>query len=323
MISSIVFAIFCTLSVLLVALECWKEYLNRTKLKGFQFSRGLPVLGNLINHLKCDKFKSYKYFNALTERFNGKLGYTWLGPELLFLTEDPRTFETILTSENFLAKPYLFEFFRNQTGLITAATVEIWRPYRRALSPTLGLKKVNSFNSVFNEKAQRMVDAMERDIGKCVDMHRIIFRYATDVAFKTTCDVESPVQNAREDFIMDTISDIFKSVELRIDSTLRKFDFIYKLTRRWDHENLIFSQFRRITDHAIELKKKHLADQLANGTDELALAKKNGTMNLIQKCLQLEQDGQIDRVSVREQVETVLVAGTESNSKYFRLCTCA
>lgn len=272
------------------------------------------MLGNMINHVKCDKFKGYKYFNSLTGNFDGKLCYTWLGPELLFATEDPEIFEVILTSENFLAKPYIFEYFRNQTGLITAASTEIWRPYRRALTPTLGLKNINSFNSVFNEKAKRMVDLMERDIGKSVDMHRIIFRYANDVAFKTVCGVDIPMQNARGDFVMDITSDLLKCIGLRIDSALRRFGFFYQLTKQWNRENVVFSQFRRIVDCVIELKKTHLADKLLNGTDELAIAKEKGNMNFIQKCFQLEQEGKMNKLIVREQIETILVAGMESNS---------
>lgn len=312
MISSILFSIFCTLTILVFVIECWKEYLNYTKLKGFFYSRGLPVLGKMIDFVNRDGFKAYQFVDSLTERFDGKMCYTWIGPELFFATEDPQTFEIILKSDNFLGKPYMFEFFRNRIGLVTAASVDIWKPYRRALNPTLGPKVVKSFMSIFNEKSKRMVDLMERDIGKTIDLYRMTFKYATDTIFRTACGVNFPMQNARGDFMMDKVLQFFASMQLRIDSVLMRFDFIYQLTKQWQLENMVFSQFRQSVNSVIELKKTLLADKLMDGIDELAIAKENGNMNWIEKCLQLEQEGKIDMIDVREQVETILVAGMDS-----------
>lgn len=308
---SIVLAIIC----ISLVLECCKEYLNHTKFKGFNYTRGVPLLGNLINFMTSDNFKVYKYFHSLTDNFDGKLCYTWIGPELLFVTEDPDTFEIILNSENFVTKPYIFDFMRNHSGMFSAVTAEIWRPYRRTLTPTLGLKTINSFNSVFNEKAKRMVDRMERDIGTSVDLYRIIFKYAADVAFKTVCDVDFPMQNTRGDFVMDIICSFMKGVEERIESIFKRYDFIYQITNQCDYDNVIFSHIHRVVESVIEMKKAHLADKLMDGIDEVAIAKEKGNMNLIQKCLQLEQDGKINRINVREQVETILVAGMDTTGK--------
>lgn len=308
---SIVIAIICISFVL----ECCKEYLNHTKFRGFNYFRGLPVLGDLFNFMTFDNFKVYKYFHSLIDKFDGKLCYTWAGSELLFVTEDPEIFEIILNSENFLAKPYTFDFMRNHSGLFSAETAEIWKPHRRALAPTLGLKNINSYNSVFNEKAKRMVDRMERDIGRSVDLYRIVFKYGADVVFKTVCDVDFPMQNIRGDFVVDIICSFMKGVHQRMESILKRYDFIYQLTKQCNYDNVILSQIHRVAESVIEMKKAHLADKLMDGIDELAIAKEKGNMNLIQKCLQLEQEGKMDQIVVREQVETMLVAGMDTTGK--------
>lgn len=63
-----------------IAVECWKIYLNETKLKPFHHVRSLPVFGNGLYIIG----KNNEEILALFKPEIVDLSYTWVGPVLVF-----------------------------------------------------------------------------------------------------------------------------------------------------------------------------------------------------------------------------------------------
>lgn len=86
--TSVIFLLYI-LSVILVSIECWKIYLNRTKLKAFSHAKGLPFFGNFLKALKCDSEQIFDLPNQLMKNFDGKIFYTWMAHILFVYTDSP------------------------------------------------------------------------------------------------------------------------------------------------------------------------------------------------------------------------------------------
>lgn len=298
--------------IIILAIECWKEYLNYTKLKAFIHLRGLPVLGSLLKFMKCDNESVIDLPKILIGNREGELFYTWMGPILYISVESPEMYQTILNSEKFLKKAYVYGFIRNN-GIFTAEP-NIWKIHRRAIIPTFSLKVLNSFLPIFNEKSKRMVDLMERNIGKAVNMHRNMFKQSLDVTIKSAFGVNFPMQNEIGDEFCNKLIQIFECIQLRFHSVWMKWDFIFQFTDYCKAENLIYPQLHQKTNSFLLSKRAQLAEKLVDGDDELSDAKENNCMNFLQKCLQLEKEKTFDSINIRDEMETLLIASSDTTA---------
>lgn len=170
MIGEVLVVISIVITVIIIAVECWKVYLNETKLKAFHHQRSIPIFGQALHFLG----KNNKEIMESFCQDHDDLTYTWVGPVLIFHAANPEDFQSILTSEKCLKKAFVYEFLYNRTGILTSEP-RIWKEHRRALNPTLGPKMVTSFIPIFNEKSRKMVDLMERKLGDKIDMQRTMF----------------------------------------------------------------------------------------------------------------------------------------------------
>lgn len=309
----IVFSVLFLIGVILLVIECWKLYLNQTKLKAYAHAKGLPILGNIIELLKCDDQDIINFPNRLVGNCEGAINYTWMGPFLFMCIWEPNVIESILNSEKTLKKGYMYGFLRNKFGILTADP-STWRPHRKVLSPTLGQKMVSSFIPVFNEKFQKMVNLMERDIGHTVDMHRLMFKASTDSVFKSTFEIDWSMQNEYGDKYFDGFCTIFKHAQMRAHSIFLKWDALYKFTKYYQIDNILFTLFYQLIDSILFAKKIELADKLIQGVDELAQVKDTKSSNFLQTCLQMEKDQKFNSAEVFDEIQIILIGSADTTA---------
>lgn len=308
MLSEIIAVIAFVVLIVVLVIECYKVYLNETKLKSFNHERSYPVIGKAFDIIGKNNEQIFKEFGSHTH----EISYTWLGPVLLFHIGAPDDFQSILTSDKFLKKAFPYYFLYNRTGILTAEP-HIWKEHRRALNPTLGPKMVSSFVPIFNEKSKKMVDLMERQLGGIVDMHRIMFRAAIDSIMCASFGVNWSMQNQRGDDIHDIIIQIMRGLQLRIQR-IWLWNPIYQLTQEYKREISRFFQFYRFNRSALETKRMELAEKMLHGEDELAIAKENNHMNFLQKCLQMELENKFTDENVCDEMDTIFVGSVDTSA---------
>lgn len=306
MIAEILVVIVVVILIIVLAIECRKVYLNVTKLKYFHHVRSLPVFGSAVDFIGKNNEQIFEKFK--TE----KLSYTWVGPVLLFQVAHPEDFQAILTSEKFLKKAFPYYFLHNRTGLLTAEP-HIWKEHRRALNPTLGPKMITRFIPIFNEKSKKMCDLMERELGKNVDMHRIMFKASIDSIMQASFGLNWSVQTQRGDDIHDIILNVMQGLQLRIQRVWL-WNPIFQLTSDYVQEMKRFNAFYQFIRSALETKKMDLAQKMVQDEDELAIAKEENCMNFLQKCLLLQMENKFDDENVNEQMDTIFVGSVDTSA---------
>lgn len=115
-----------------ILFECWRKYLNHTKLKNFVVISGLPVLGCILDLIMCDTVKISKLPKLILAKYKVKtdFGFVWMGPLLLLCTTQPEAIECILNSDKALKKSYLYNFIPNTNGLLTIPIPAVWKVHR-------------------------------------------------------------------------------------------------------------------------------------------------------------------------------------------------
>lgn len=317
MLALIVSGISFIIGFVLIAFECWKFYLRHTKLKCYAVTRGLPVLGNLLDLLQCDDVKIYDFPNYMLEKYkvspDEKVMFTWMGHLLCMFTDRPESYEVLLNSDKTLKKGYMYYYLRNTNGIFTALP-DTWKTHRKALNPTLGTKMVNTFLPIFNEKSKEMVDLMGKHLGKRIDMHSIMFLAAIDFIFCASFDVDWSLQNSKGMEIREKYIGIFERVQLRTHNIWIRPDFAYKFTNFNKLDNEVYPQLRRFLKSVLEAKKVDICEKAEHGIDELATAKEANSFNYLQKCLHLQSQAIFDETDVLEEMETILIGSVDTTA---------
>lgn len=317
MIGIILLTILFVTGVGSILFECWKLYINQTKLKTFVVLKALPILGNLVDLLKCDGMEIFELPKRLKIKYNvpndAKHLFTWMGPMLFMCTDHPDTYEVILNSDKAIKKAYVYGYLRNTRGILTSVP-NVWKLHRRALNPTLGSKMVNTFLPIFNEKFQKMVDLMERQVDTQIDMHRNMFRSAVDSIFHASFDVAWPMQNDKSDELRNGMMEVFERVQLRSHTFWMFFDVIYKFTKFKKMDDQSYPVFHRLIESILEAKKVDLAEKFEHGYDEMAKARETNSFNYIQKCLQLRMENKFDDQDVYEEMQTIVIGSADTTA---------
>lgn len=294
--------------IVTIAVECWKVYLNNTKLNAFCYSKKWPVLGHAWQIIGKNNEEIMKTFGADSE----KLRYIWVGPVLVVHVCTPQHFQALFSSDKFLKKAFIYSFMFNKTGLFTAEP-GVWKEHRRALNPTLGPKMVSTFVPTFNEKSAKMADLMGNDVGSFVDIHRYMFRASIDSVLASSFGLDWSLQNQHGDYIHDIILDAMHELQLRVQRVWL-WSPIFVMTKQYTDLISKFNIFYRFNRSALEVKKMQLAEKMNHGVDELAIAKDNNNMNFLQKCLHLEREMKFDNVNVDEEMDTIVIASADTSA---------
>lgn len=308
MLSELFVAISITIVIFLVIFECWKFYLDHTKLRAFHQIKGWPVLGRAMDILGKNNEQIFASFITDTE----EMSYAWFGPTRIFHVARPEDFQAILNSDKCLKKAFPYEFLYNRTGIMTSAPA-IWKEHRRALNPTLGPKMVSSFVPIFNEKSKQMVDRLEKHIGTYVDMHRVMFKAAIETTLRASFGVNWTMQNGRGDEVRAIIIRLMETLQMRIQRVWL-WNPLYKFTKSFAIEMAKFHEFYRFMRSILETKRWQLAEKLEHFDDELATAKANYNQNYLQKCLQLERETKWTDENVCDEMDTVFVGSVDTSA---------
>ncbi|XP_031630810.1 cytochrome P450 4V2-like [Contarinia nasturtii] len=302
-------ALSLAILILVLVVECWKVYLNKTKLKNFYHVKGWPVIGTAFNLIGKNNEQIFESFKT------NELSYTWVGPMRLFHVDRPEDFQAILTSNKCLKKAFPYDFLNNRTGLLTAHP-SIWKDHRRTLNVTLGSKMVHSFMPIFNEKFNKMCNLLERKLNSNIDIHCAFFNVSMDLVLSTSFGLnwsKLSMQNGRGDEIHNLIIEIMEDVQNRIQKCWQ-WNPIYKFTQNYETDVEKFRKFYQFSRSTLEIKRMDLAEKLEHGENELDEAKEKNCQNFLQKCLQLEFEQKWTMEEVYEEMDTMLIASVDTSA---------
>ncbi|XP_058449263.1 cytochrome P450 4C1-like [Malaya genurostris] len=188
-----------------------------------------PLVGNalsMVGKTDVERFEVIKRAFRVSDR----ISKAWAGPKLLLITSHPDLIQQILTSQDCLEKPFLYEYAGFSEGLFTAK-YPIWKGTRKRLNPCFNQRVVNSFVPVFVRCAEKMVASLnECEDGATVSMHKYTSLCTVEMACGTTIGTDILDRKGKREFkqALDIASE---RASRRMISVHLYPDFVYRFTR--------------------------------------------------------------------------------------------
>ncbi|XP_058448757.1 uncharacterized protein LOC131428729 [Malaya genurostris] len=177
----------------------------------------------------------------------------WAGPTLFVALHQPEHLAVVLNSPSCINRPYVYDFFRIEKGLI-AASGDLWRKLRKPLNASFTISNLRSFVSTFNEKADLLGDVLEEMIGQGpFDVFPIAGEYALATAKNLGFDLDDESRAYRKRYL-ENAERMFTLMFTRIYKAWLHPDFLYKLTSGYREEVQRYSMFREMS---VKVREKY------------------------------------------------------------------
>ncbi|XP_031639345.1 cytochrome P450 4C1-like [Contarinia nasturtii] len=278
-----------------------------------------PVYPLLGNSLEVVGKTPQKLFVELVDyvKENSTPYKSYFGPVLVITIDRPDDFKTILMNNNCLDKPYFYGFYPSKVGLMSATSSAIWKPIRKLMNPSFNLKILQSFFPIFNEKTKILVENIERELGKPhFDINKYTSACTLDLVSKTTMGYDVNVQRNQNHDFLQGIEAFFDIVGQRFIKFWTHLDFLYRWTALYKEQQKHLNNFHKLTKHIYRIKKEEFITQnkykLIEESDSGEVYGK--PQILIDRLLSLVHERKIDDQTAIEEVETMLIGGTETSA---------
>lgn len=141
---------------------------------------GLPLIGvgleirNGVDMLKFMKKCKADY---------GSPAVSWLGLDCILYVCDAESMKTILTSECCLDKGNIYKFMEYAVGKgAFTSKCPVWNERQKILKPAFHKQILTSYNGIFNDQANNLIDLMSDKVGKKIMIYEHLKKFALSVA---------------------------------------------------------------------------------------------------------------------------------------------
>ncbi|XP_031618068.1 uncharacterized protein LOC116337548 [Contarinia nasturtii] len=311
---SAVLATILIISVIFIIYGEIRKWFIKRKMRNFESPKQLPILGVAGRVIGKSNEEFINIVFDIFDEVKSTPIQVWFGPFLAIFISEPPDIETILTSDDCLNKPYLYEHMKCKTSII-ATNREVWKPHRRALNTAFNLKILQSFVSIFNHKSCIIIKQMEPFLQEPGDLYRTIFIGMIDMITKTTMGTEMNLQlNGRGVVLYDIVKSVMNNIQYRITRCWLRWDFMWNISKVGRDEKIPLKNGNRSIDEIYEKKVNELRLLKSQGIDYLEEAKEKNATNILEKCLILEQEGVFSHENVLDQMRVIILAGIDTSS---------
>lgn len=230
---------------------------------------------------------------------------------------EPEHVEVIFRSSVNIDKGFIYSFLHPWlgTGLLTSKGQK-WFSHRKMITPTFHFKILESFQEVFSEKSQEMVQHLEQEIGndQGFDIYPYITLCALDIICETAMGVGIDAQKSRRS---PYIKAVYDASELTTQRILRPWlypDFIYFRThngRRFKECVNILHSFTKKVISERKMKKKETTSSITEEKD-FGAKKRTAFLDLLLEANKEEKV--LTDEEIREEVDTFMFEGHDTTS---------
>lgn len=307
-------SILITLAVFVLSIEVRKWFI-RKKLNHFESPNEMPILGSIGRFIGKSNDQLidviWEFFNEVKSPFQA-----WFGPILLIGVSEPKDIQIILTNEQCLNKPYFYEHFHCRTSIIVTDK-ETWKTDRRALNTAFNVKMLHSYVPLLNQKSHILLEKLESFQNEPGNLYRTIFICMMDMVTRTTMGTEMNLQQQsdRGVFFYKIAKQIMHNVQYRIPRLWLWWDFAWSFFSKVGRDEKIPLRDGNIVFQEMYDKKVYELEFLqSKGVDHLKEVKEKNAMNLLERCILMEEEGLFTHDKVLDQLRVIILAGIDTSS---------
>lgn len=296
-----------------------RKYFIDKNLQGFKLIKGFPVLGAAGRLMGSSNYNFIDVISNFFDEAKSTSFRAWAGPFLVICTMDPKNIEVLMTNENCLNKPYLYEHFHCDTSIIVVDK-ELWKPNRRALNSAFAIPALQSYMPFLNKKSRILVKQMEPNINEINDLYRTISLCMMDMSTRTLMGIEMNLQSEYGTFLQTTFKQIMNSIQYRVQRIWWHLDAIYfNLSKVGRSERRALKIGHDFINKLYSTKVNEIELLHSQGIDYLDEASKKGVNNLLEQCLLMERNGIFTHQNVLDEMMIVILAGLVELLNFYTL----
>ncbi|XP_058451335.1 cytochrome P450 4c21-like [Malaya genurostris] len=263
-----------------------------------------PIIGNALLFLGQSDEK--RFLNVIRASSNpAKLFKLWIGFVPVVCTNDPDTVQKILNHPDCMDKPYFYDFFKLDFGLITAR-YDIWKGQRKALNPTFNRKLIDGFITIFATCSQNLVERLTDH--ESVRLTPFLQKCTLEMICATTIGTDINRQQGVEN-LSRKVDEIFHLVSRRILSIFAHSDRFYRLTKNYGVEeglrNEVLFYGNQIV-RQVKTQKQTEPSSAENRNDD----KIRKPQIFIDQLLNSQSGKKFDEIEIIHNMYTIIVAGS-------------
>lgn len=294
--------------------------------------RTLPIFGNALMYRGQNQEEIINFIKKNSREY-GPLYRVWVLNQLAIFSCDPKDYEVILSSPQYITKNSLYDLLYNWLGTgLLMSNGKKWHSRRKIITPTFHFKILEEFVEIFDQQTGVMMkNLLNKADGKTpINIYPVLCLAALDIIAETAMGVKiNAQQNPKFPYVQavkittDIISERFVKVWNRIDWIFRlTAPQQYKLLK--ENIKLMHEFTERIIMERREtleenLRKKGSSESL-NQTDELGQKKR---MALLDVLLQSTIDGvALTNDDIREEVDTFMFEGHDTTTSGISAALC-
>ena len=273
--------------------------------------KSLPILGNVLEFLgsPSDIFQKLTKFAKSTDCGMFSL-WIWNKP-FVFLTR-AETIQPILASSVLLTKDDNYKLLSDWLGIgIVLSDGDIWHRRRKLLTPTFHVSILESFLPIMEKESKILVEKLSADIGRTINIESLLTSCALGIITETTMGVNIHAQTTNNHPYLDAIHNLEDIIIQRIYTPFWNNDKYFRFTKtysKWiQYVNIVHTfALNVITDRRSKFRIK--------SENEFYQEKKRAFLDY------LLEDGMLDQVALRDEVNTFMFAGHDTTATATKWC---
>lgn len=277
----------------------------------------------------------YKYLNQYELPCFG-----FVGPTIpVLVLGDPGDVNTFLSDPNALQKPYIYNFFKNERGLVTSARkfisipcrhipltcpilipAHVWKVHRKILNPSFSFNVLKHLIPLFKEKVDKLInDINENDSGQTIDMLDVLYVCTLDMIVESTTGVSIDTKSSQTKEYLKSVLIGADLIATRMIKVWLHLECLYRLSYLYDFEKKAYKIIKEYLGKII-LSRKEIFDRVQgndseeNKQTEIDELVEGQPKTVINQLLRNWANGTLEYKDVFDELDVLIYTGSDTST---------
>ncbi|XP_052751007.1 cytochrome P450 4C1-like [Galleria mellonella] len=314
--------IYVILIIIVVTLVLLHLYINyHEEAREFLKIPGLKdrfLIGNALE-IFISPDKLFDLRAAVAKQFKGIFRF-YSYPYKSIIIYNPEDAEIILSGMKFSEKSRIYEIIKPwlADGLLLSSGAK-WQQRRKILTPAFHFDILRQFHITMEENSKQLTETLEKNIEETINIKPVI----TDYTLNTICETAMGTKLSEE---TSAAGKTYKNAVLELGKTFAErfikvylfFEFIFSLSSLKTKQQKTIQIVQKFTEEVINKRKEYIDQNgsVINPTEPYGdgVYKKRKKAAFLDLLLAAENEGQIDRSGIQEEVDTFMFEGHDTTA---------
>ncbi|XP_031767123.2 cytochrome P450 4C1-like [Galleria mellonella] len=256
---------------------------------------------------------------VLAKKFKGIFRF-YAYPYKFIMIYNPEDAEAILSGMKFSEKSIVYRIIKPwlADGLLLSSGAK-WQQRRKILTPAFHFDILRQFHVTMEENSKQLTDTLEKNIKETIDIKPIITEYTINTICETAMGTKLSGENsAAGKTYKNAVLSLGEMFAQRFVKAYLFLEFVFNLSSLKFKQEKTIQIVKKFTGEVINKRKEYI-DQYGSAINPTephgdGVYKKRKKAAFLDLLLAAENEGQIDRSGIQEEVDTFMFEGHDTTA---------